>query len=103
MLEIAAIFCLGILGAWFLLRIGIAETILALIFLGVAAAASYWLSTGSSGAEIARRVGIFALLVIVLGSIRVGVEKLSDMLAALLPPPLGTKGAGEHHPHVLRR
>jgi len=89
-LEIIVGFCLVILAAWFLLRIDLAEAFVILLVLSAAALGIYWLWSGGRG--IPEGVGIFALLVIALGFVRLGTEKLGDMLAALLPPPFGTKG-----------
>jgi hypothetical protein len=92
-IEIIVVFCLGILGAWFLLRIDFAEVILTLIVvLGAAAAGIYWVWNDGWVTEIAASCGIFASLVIILGFMRLSIEKLSDILAALLRPPSGTKG-----------
>jgi hypothetical protein len=105
MFEIAAGCCLGILGAWFLLRIGFAAAVLTLIVvLSAAAAGIYWVWTGGWVSETAKSFGILALLVISLGSVRLGIEKLSDILAAVLPPPFGTRGkARARGPNALRR
>lgn len=103
--EVVAVCCLGILGAWFLLRIGFAAAALTLIVvLSAAAAGVYWIWTGGWVTEVAKSFGILALLVIILGSIRLGIEKLSDILAALLPPPFGTKDKSRARaPNALRR
>ena len=85
MLEIISV-TLVILGAWFLLPIELAEVILSFFVLGAAAIGIYWVWTG--GWE---GLGTLMLLVSILGFIRVGTEKVSDKLAALLPPPFGTK------------
>jgi len=77
----------GILGAWFLLPIELAEVILTFFVVGAAAIGIYWVCTGDW-----ERPEIFMLLVGILGSIRLSAEKLSDKLAARLPPPFGTKG-----------
>ena len=70
-----------------------AEIILtAIIVLSATAAGIYWLWTGGSVTEVAESLGIFAFVVIILGVVRLGIEKLSDLLATLLPPPLGTRG-----------
>jgi hypothetical protein len=86
MLEIIAVI-LGILGAWFLLPIELAEVFLTFFVLAAAASGIYWVCTG--GWE---GVAIFALLVSILGSIRVSFEKVRDKLAALLSRPFSTKG-----------
>lgn len=86
MLEIIAL-TVGILGAWFLLPIELAEVFLTFSVLAAAAIGIYWVCTG--GWE---GLGIATSLVSILGVIRVGTEKVSDKLAALLPPPFGTKG-----------
>ena len=85
MLEIGAVtgICLVILGAWFVLQIGVAELILTLIVLTAAAMAVYWFWTGKLVSETLAPLGIFALLVIILGGMRVGIEKLSDLLGTL--------------------
>jgi hypothetical protein len=58
-IAIAAGFCLGILGAWFLLRIGLAEVLLTLIVVLSAAAANiYCVWTGGWFTEIAESLGI---------------------------------------------
>jgi hypothetical protein len=103
--EIVAVCCLGILGAWFLLRIGLAAAALTfIVVLSAAVAGIYWVWTGGWVTETAKSLGILALLVIILGSMRLGIEKLSDILAALLPPPFGTKGkANRRVPNALRR
>ena len=46
----------------------------------------YWVCTGDW-----EGLGTFALLVTILGCIRVGTEKVRDRRAALLPPLFGTK------------
>jgi len=105
-IEIIAGFCLVILAAWFLLRIDFAEAFL-IVLVFSAAAGIYWFWSGNSA--IAEAVGIFALLVITLGSIRVGIEKLSDMLAALharsfrsrASAPHAQGESGEHHDPTL--
>jgi hypothetical protein len=101
---LAAVCCLGILGAWFLLRIGFAAAVLILVVvLSAAGAGIYWVWTGGWVTETAKGFGIFALLVISLGSMRLSIEKLSDLLAARLPLPFGTKGkAGATAPNGLR-
>jgi hypothetical protein len=78
MVSIFAGFVLGTLGAWFLLPRVFAEVILTLLILAAAAIGIYCVCAGSSVNEIAESIGIFTLLNIVLGSIRVGVEKVSD-------------------------
>jgi hypothetical protein len=85
MLEIIAVI-LGVLGAWFLLPIELAQVILVFLVLVAAAVGIYWVCTGDW-----EGLGTFALLVAILGSIRVGTEKVRDRLATLLPPPFGTK------------
>lgn len=74
--------CLVVLAAWFLLRIELAEALLILMLLSVAAAGGYWFWSEGWSTEIAAAVGIFTLLVVILGSLRLGIEKLSDLLAA---------------------
>ena len=84
MLELIGGVVLGTLGAWFLLRIDLAEGLLLVFMLGAAVIGSYWLYAGGSLSEIAKSIGIFMVLIISLGSIRVSIEKLSDKLVALL-------------------
>jgi len=109
MFEIAAGVCLGILGAWFLLQIGVAEAVLALMVVAVAIAAIYWLWTGDGVTPVVKATGIIALLIIILGSIRLELEKWSDRLAGRWPPPFGTKGkptkdeSSERHPPAVPR
>jgi hypothetical protein len=79
-LEFIAV-VLGILGAWFFLPIDLAEVILIFFVLSTAAIGIYWVCTG--GWE---GLGIFTLLVSILGSLRISIEKVSDKLDALLPP-----------------
>jgi hypothetical protein len=86
MLEIISV-TLVILGAWFLLPIELAEVILSFFVLGAAAIGIYWVFTGGWEGP-----GLFTLFVSILGSIRVSIEKMSDKMAARLPPPFGTKG-----------
>ena len=76
MLEIIVV-TLGILGAWFLLPIELAEVMLTFFVLGAAAIGIYWVYTG--GWEY---LTIYMLLVSILGSIRVSIEKVSDKLRA---------------------
>lgn len=100
-ISVAVGICCVILGAWFLLRIGVAELILAVFLLGAGAMGVYWLWTGRPVSGIFEALGIFALLVITLGSIRLGIEKLSDVLPALFPQRFGTKDkAGAIASHV---
>ena len=76
MLEIIVV-TLGILGAWFLLPIELAEVLLTFFVLVAAAIGIYWLRTdGGEG------LGILMLLISILGSVRVSVEKVSDKLRA---------------------
>ena len=76
MLEII-VATLGILGAWFLLPIELAEVLLTFFVLVAAAIGIYWLRTdGGEG------LGILMLLISILGSVRVSVEKVSDKLRA---------------------
>ena len=99
MLEVAVIVavCLVILGAWFVLPISVAELILALFILSAGALWVYWFWMGGQVSAIAEAVGLFALLAIILGSIRLGIEKLSDMVARL------RSESGKHnHPAVPR-
>lgn len=93
--SIATSICLVILGAWFVLRIGVAELILTLFVLTAAAAAAYWLWTGNLVSETLEGLGIFALLVIILGAMRVGIEKLSHLLGILLRPPSHAEAASD--------
>ena len=104
MLEITVGCCLGFLGAWFLLRIDFAAAVLALIVvLSAAAAGIYWVWTGGSVTETAKSFGMLSLVVIILGAVRLSVEKLSDMLVAMLPPPFGTKGKARPRAHAALR
>jgi hypothetical protein len=108
MLEIGIIagFCLVLLAAWFLLRIDFAEAFLIVLAFS-AAAGIHWFLSGNSA--IAESVGLFALLVITLGSLRIGIEKLSDMLAALRARSCRTRASAprakaeldEHHHPTL--
>lgn len=93
MLEISVTvgICCVILGAWFLLRIRVAEFLLVLFLLGAGAMGAYWLWTETGVSGIFEALGIFALVVITLGSIRLGIEKLSETLPALFPRLFGTK------------
>jgi hypothetical protein len=100
--EIIACFGVGIFAAWFMLGIELAEAFLIVMIFSADAAGLYWLWTGALDSEIAASIGMFALVVITLGSIRVGVEKLSDLLAAhnkacasaLHSRPLDRSGSG---------
>ena len=74
--------CLVILGAWFLLRIGVAELILISFLLLSTGVGIYWLWTGGAYPKSFEGIGLFVLVLIILGSTRVGIEKLSGMLAA---------------------
>jgi len=75
---VAAAICLVVIGAWFLLPIESAEMILTVIVvLSAAAAGIYWLWNGGSITEVAESFGIFAFVVIILGVVRLGIEKLS--------------------------
>jgi hypothetical protein len=78
MLSIFTSVVSGTLGAWFLLPRVFAEVILTLLILAAAAIGIYCVCAGSSVNEIAEGSGIFTLLSIVLGSIRVGLERVSD-------------------------
>ena len=74
---VAAAICLVVIGAWFLLPIESAEIILtAIIVLSATAAGIYWLWTGGSVTEVAESLGIFAFIVIILGVVRLGIERL---------------------------
>jgi hypothetical protein len=74
-IEIVAGFCLGILAAWFLLRLDLAEAFLGVMVLIAAAVGIYWwFWRGDLG--IAEAVGLFALIVVTLGSIRLAIGLL---------------------------
>jgi hypothetical protein len=85
MLEIAVAvgICLVLLGAWFILPIGLAEVLLALFVVSAGALGVYQFWTGKHVYDAVEGVGIFVLLAIILGSMRVGVEKLSEMFGRL--------------------
>jgi hypothetical protein len=95
--AVAIVICLVILGAWFLLQIGVAEVFLVLFLLVATGVGTYWLCTAGRVSDSVEAVGIFALIVIILGSIRLGIGKLNDMMATLLPPSVGTKDRGRSH------
>lgn len=78
-IAVAVGICLVILGAWFTLPIGLAEVILALFAVSAGALGVYRFWTGNQVSEVVEGIGIFVLFVITLGSIRVGIEKLSEM------------------------
>ena len=72
--------CLTVLWAWLLLQRKVAEVVLSLILLGVTVPGMYWSFTGGWRTDTAKGIGIFASLVVTIGLIRLGVERLSDLL-----------------------
>ena len=90
-IALAVGICLVILGAWFILPISPAELILALFVVSAGALGVYRFWTGEQVSELVEGIGIFAVFVIILGLMRVGIEKLSEMLAGLRLPRFGTK------------
>jgi len=79
-IGIVGFICLAILGAWLLLQFELAEITLILILLSVTGLGIYWTVTGGWGTQSAKGIGIFALLVLLLGFIRLGIEKLTGLL-----------------------
>jgi hypothetical protein len=96
-ITVAVAICLVILGAWFVLRISVAELIFALFVFGAGAVGVYWFWMGRRVSAIVEGVAIFVLLVILLGSIRIGIEKLRDMLARLR-----IESGKQHYPALPR-
>lgn len=105
-IEIVAGFCLGILAAWFLLQIDLAEAFLSVMALIAAAVGIYWwFWRGDWG--IAEAVGIFAFIVVALGCIRLAIGlfprafRTKGKARASAPHAQGESG-GHHHPTLPR-
>ena len=86
--------CLVILGAWFMLGVEAAEVILSAFLLLAAGLGIYWLWTRGHASGIVEGVGLFVLLVIVLGAMRLGIEKLRDSLMTPFPLPYDATAKG---------
>lgn len=71
---------LAVLGAWLMLQFEIAEATLILIVMVAFALGIYWTFIGGWGNETVRGVGAFILLLVTLGFVRLGAEKLNDIL-----------------------